>query len=56
MVDFKKSVPNFQIPNRQIIAILRKVQTEKRIFSEYSSEFLGLPTPLFLSLFGVYLN
>jgi len=45
MVDFKKSVPNFQITYNQKLPILRKAQSEKRIFSEYSSELLGF-TPL----------
>jgi hypothetical protein len=43
MVDFKKSVSNFQIPNHQIIANLGKVQAEKQNFSKYSFESLVCP-------------
>jgi hypothetical protein len=55
MVDFKKSVSNFQITHLQIIANPGKVQAEKRNFSKYSFESLVYP-PLFLSLFGTHLN
>ncbi len=51
MDDFKYSSSYFQITYNQKLAILGKVLAEKRIFSEYSSEFLGFTPPLFLSLF-----
>jgi|GEM_PF-2957769 len=44
MNDSEKTLPNFQITHRYNFVHLGIVQIEKRIYSEYNSEFLVTPT------------